>query len=165
MINLDTGVLPRHTTPALGANTGYIGVGTVSEHDDTAPSEVVVFPSEHRRLLLVEPNTMVVVTGYNLYDSASVAFRKVLRSNGIPAQGTAGCCPSITVANSIRLHSVELPCWKLNKCNPVFVIKTPGSYELDIVGKSADVVVTAMAYPMQPVNEFGNCNCEYRIDG
>lgn len=158
-INLDTGSVqvPRH--PSRNHGLGKSFVGTVTEYNDTTPSEAVVFPSTDRRLLLVEPNTMLVVTGYNLNDTTKVSFRKVLRSNGIPAQGTADCCPSITIAHSIRLHSVELPCWALDKCNPIFIVKTPGSYEIDVVGEYADVVVTAMSFPMQEVNDFGGCYC------
>jgi len=159
-INLDTGSVqvPRH--PSHNHGLGKSFVGTVTEYNDTTPSEAVVFPSTDRRLLLVEPNTMLVVTGYNFNDTTKVSFRKVLRSNGIPAQGTADCCPSITIAHSIRLHSVELPCWVLDKCNPIFIIKTPGSYEIDVVGEYADVVVTAMAFPMQEVNDFAGCYCK-----
>lgn len=158
-INLDTGSVqvPRH--PSRNHGLGKSFMGTVTEYNDTTPSETVVFPSTDRRLLLVEPNTMLVVTGYNFNNTTKVSFRKVLRSNGIPAQGTADCCPSITIAHSIRLHSVELPCWVLDKCNPIFVIKTPGSYEIDVVGGYADVVVTAMAFPMQEVNKFDGCEC------
>lgn len=156
MINLDTGSIQVPTSTQTGVG-GF--VGKVSEFNDTTPSEMVVFPSKERRILVVEPNTMAVVTGYNLDTNTKVVFRKILRSNGIPAQGSAGCCPSVTIAHSVRLHSVELPCWRLDKCNPVFVVKTPGSYELDVTGSYADVVVTAMAFPMQEVNEFSNCNC------
>lgn len=159
-INIDTGSIqvPRHSS------RNNVFVGTVTEYNDTTPSEAVVFPSNDRRLLLVEPNTMLVVTGYNINDTTKISFRKVLRSNGIPAQGTSNCCPSITIAHSIRLHSVELPCWVLDKCNPIFIIKTPGSYEIDVIGDYADVVVTAMAFPMQEVNKFDGCNCQ-SVDG
>lgn len=156
MINLDTGSIQVPTSTQTGVG-GF--VGKVSEFNDTTPSEMVVFPSKERRILVVEPNTMAVVTGYNLDTNTKVVFRKILRSNGVPAQGSAGCCPSVTIAHSVRLHSVELPCWRLDKCSPVFVVKTPGSYELDVTGSYADVVVTAMAFPMQEVNEFSNCNC------
>ena len=158
-INLDTGSVqvPRH--PSRNHGLGKSFVGTVTEFNDTTPAEAVVFPSTDRRLLLVEPNTMMVVTGYNLNDTTKVSFRKVLRSNGIPAQGTADCCPSITITHSIRLHSVELPCWVVNKCNPIFVVKTPCSYEIDVICDYADVVVTAMAFPMQEVNTFTGCEC------
>ena len=151
-INLDTGSVqvPRH--PSRNHGLGKSFVGTVTEFNDTTPAEAVVFPSPNRRLLLIEPNTMMVVTGYNMNDNTRVVFRKVLRSNGIPAQSTADCCPSVVIAHSVRLYSVEIPCWKLSKECPMFVIKTPGSYEIDVVGEYADVVVTAMAFPMQEVN-------------
>lgn len=67
---------------------------------------------------------------------------------------------NILIAHSIRLHSVELSCWVLDKCNPIFIVKTPGSYEIDVVGEYADVVVTAMAFPMQEVNDFDGCYCQ-----
>lgn len=158
-INLNTGSVQVPRSPSRPHGLGNLVVGTLTEFNDTTPAEAVVFPSTDRRLLLVEPNTMLVVTGYNLNSNTKIVFRKVLRSNGIPAQGTADCCPSITIANSIRLHSVELPCWRLDRCNPVFIIKTPGSYEIDVIGDYADVVVTAMMFAMQEVNEFNNCEC------
>lgn len=159
-IHLDTGTVqvPRH--PSRNHGLGKTYVGTVTEFNDTTPAEAVVFPSTDRRVLLVEPNTLLVVTGYNLNKTSKVVFRKVLRSNGIPAQGTTDCCPSITIAHTIRLHSVALPCWVVDVCNPIFVVKTPGSYEIDVVGDYADVVVTAMAFPMQEVNHFTDCKCE-----
>lgn len=158
MISLNTGSIQ---VSAPSKPTGVSGVvGKVSEFDDKTPSEMVVFPSDTRPILVVEPGMMLVVTGYNLGTDTKVVFRKILRSNGIPAQGTTGCCPSVTVAHSIRLQSATLKCWKLDQCNPVFVVKTPGSYELDVEGSSADVVVTALSYPMQEINEFTNCNCE-----
>lgn len=158
-IKLNTGSVqvPRSTGPSYGFNNRF--AGTVTEFNDTTPAETVIFPSADRRLLLVEPNMMLVVTGYNLNDSTKVVFRKVLRSNGIPAQGTAECCPSVIIAHSIRLHSVDMPCWRLDKCNPVFVIKTPGSYEVDVIGDYVDVVVTAMTFSTQEVNEFNTCVC------
>lgn len=107
---------------------------------------------------------MVIITGYNLDDDTHVSLRKVLRSKGVPIQGSSGCCPTLTVLNAIRLHSVELPCWKLNKCAPVFVLKTPGSYEIDVVGNNADVVVTAMMYAMQEVNDFSLCGCDCGVE-
>lgn len=159
-INLNTGTIQAPSLPDGQVGLGFSARGQVTVYDDTTPSESVVYPSSVRRLLLVEPKHMMIVTGYNLAKNTKVVFKKVLRSNGIPAQGTADCCPSITLANTIRLHSVELPCWLLDKCNPVFVIKTPGSYEIDVVGDYADVVVTAMAFPMQEVNEFAKCECK-----
>lgn len=143
-INLDTGLTSPHNISGDVSN----------EYNDTTPSEFIAFPSSERRLLIVEPKVMLVVTGYNLNSATKISFRKVLRSNGVPAQGTSGCCPSVSVAHSVRLHSVELPCWELNKNNPIFVIKTPGSYEFDVVGDPADVVVTAVAFPIQEVNDI-----------
>lgn len=151
--NLNTGIVPTHNRNLNKSVSGVVGI--VTEYDDKTPSEDIIFPSRERRILLVEPKTMLVVTGYNISSDTSVIFRKVLRSNGIPAQGSSDCCcPSIIIANSIRLHSVIMNTWKLNKNNPVFIIKTPGSYEIDVVGDYADVVVSAMSFPMQPVNEF-----------
>lgn len=158
-IKLNTGSVQAPRQPSHNYGLGKSFMGTLTEYNDTTPSETVVFPSTNRRLLLVEPNTMLVVTGYNLNATTKVSFRKVLRSNGIPAQGTADCCPSVTLAHSIRLHSVELPYWVLDKSNPIFIMKTPGSYELDVVGEYADVVVTATAFPMQEVNDFVCCHC------
>lgn len=158
-INIDTGSIHVAQRPSYENSLGKSFVGTINEYNDTTPSEAVVFPSVDRRLLLVEPNTMMVVTGYNLSNTTEVSFRKVLRSNGVPAQGTSACCPSVTVAHAVRLHSVELPCWVLDRCNPVFIIKTPGNHELDVRGDVVDIVVTAMAFPIQDVNPFGGCNC------
>lgn len=165
-INLDTGIVqvPRHTNQA---NVGYGVHGRITEYNDTTPSEFVFFPTDTRQVLLVEPKQMVIVTGYNLTDDTKVTFRKVLRSNGIPAQGTADCCPSVTVAHTIRLHSVTLPCWRLDRCNPVFVIKTPAAYEIDVEGNTVDVVLTAVTHELQDINSFafaqstvGGCACK-----
>lgn len=158
-INLNTGSVQVPRKPHLGLGVAK-AVGALTEYNDTTPAETVVYPSEHRQLLIVEPMTMLVVTGYNLDDITSVIFRKVLRSHGVPVQGTAGCCPTMTISHSIRLHSTELPCWKLNRCLPVFVVKTPGCYEIDVTGDNANVVVTAMAFPMQEVNDFSPCDCQ-----
>lgn len=160
-INLDTG-----SVQVQKAQHSYLNVGNTAfkaeEYNDTTPAEMVVFPSENRRILVVEPKTMLIVTGYNLDNQTKISFRKILRSHGVPTQGSNGCCPTITVGRSVRLHSVELPCWVLNRCNPVFIIKTPGNYEIDVVGKSADVVVTAMSFETQDVNTFGGCTCTGR---
>lgn len=158
-ISLNTGSIQNTNRPSHTHGLGKSVVGKVTEYNDTTPSENIVFPSDIRRILVVEPNTMLVVTGYNIKHGTKVVFRKVLRSNGVPAMGSNGCCPSITVAHSVRLHSVDLSCWKLDDCNPVFIIKTPGSYEIDVTGDYADVVVTAMSFTLQEVNEFGNCEC------
>lgn len=157
-INLNTGSVQVPKAPHSYPNTGQTAFKK-EEYTNTTPAEMVVFPSEHRRILVVEPKTMLVVTGYNLDNQTKVSFRKILRSNGVPAQGSNGCCPTITVGHSVRLHSVELPCWILNNCNPVFIVKTPGNYEIDVIGASADVVVTAMQFDMQEVNDFGGCDC------
>lgn len=157
-INLNTGSVQVPKAPHSYPNVGQTAFKK-EEYNDTTPAEMVVFPSEHRRILVVEPKTMLVVTGYSLDSQTKVSFRKILRSNGVPAQGSNGCCPTITVGHSVRLHSVELPCWVLNNCNPVFIVKTPGNYEIDVIGASVDVVVTAMQFDMQEVNDFGGCNC------
>lgn len=157
-INLNTGSIQVPKAPHSYPNVGQTAFKK-EEYNDTTPSEMVVFPSEHRRILVVEPKTMLVVTGYNIDKETKVLFRKILRSNGVPAQGTNGCCPVITVGHSVRLHSAELPCWVLDNCNPVFIIKTPGNYEIDVIGVSADVVVTAMRFDMQDCNDFGGCHC------
>lgn len=158
-INLNTGSIQVPKVSHTHANAGMVAAKFV-EYNDTTPSEMMVFPSEHRRILVVEPKTMLIVTGYNLDNETKVSFRKILRSNGVPAQGANGCCPTITIGHSIRLHSVELPCWTLDNCSPVFIVKTPGTYEIDVIGASADVAVTAMRFDIQDVNEFGSCACE-----
>lgn len=151
-INLNTGSVQTPSPQYLESGMTYDG-GVLTEYNDTTASEAVVYPSEHRKLLVVEPKTMIVVTGYNLDSNTTVKFRKVLRSNGVPIQGTGGCCPTMTISHSIRLYSTELPCWVLDNSCPIFVIKTPGCYELDVNGDAIDVVVTAMSFPMQEVNE------------
>lgn len=158
-IKLDTGSIqvPRDHSTSLGFTRPLSG--TIIEYNDTTPAETVVFPSKDRRMLRVFPNTITVVTGYNLIKETKVSFSKVLLSNGIPAQGTAACCPEITAAHTIALHRVELPCWVLDTCNPVFIIKTPGDYYIDVFGQDREVVITAMPFPMQDVNDFGNCKC------
>ena len=155
-INLNTGSVQVPKAPHSYPNTGQTAFKN-EEYNDTTPAEMVVFPSEHRRILVVEPKTMLVVTGYNLDSQTKVSFRKILRSNGVPAQGSNGCCPTITIGHSVRLHSVELPCWYINQDNPIFVVQTPGNYELDVIGSSADVVVTAMSFEQQEINCFGCC--------
>ena len=157
-IKINTGSIHVPPTPQVYPSAGATAFKK-EEFTDTTPSEMVVFPSEQRRLIVVEPNTMIILTGYNLDDQTKVAFRKVLRSNGVPAHGSNGCCPTITVGNATRLHSVDVPCWAITHCNPIFILQTPGNYELDVIGSSADVVVTARAFPIQPVNEFGTCKC------
>lgn len=157
-INLNTGSVQVPKAPHSYSNVGHTAFKT-EEYNDTTPAEMVVFPSEHRRILVVEPKTMLVVTGYNLDNRTKVSFRKILRSHGVPAQGSNGCCTTITIGHSVRLHSVELPCWVLDRCNPIFIVKTPGNYEIDVIGANADVVVTAMQFDMQEVNDFGGCNC------
>lgn len=158
-IKLDTGLLHAPNVTAH-PDTVALRAFKPEEYDDTTPAEMVVFPREHRQLLLVEPKKMLVVTGYNLDHKSRVLFRKVLRSNGVPARGSNGCCPTITLSRSIRLYSVDLPCWTLDRCNPVFIVKTPGSYEIDVVGNSADVVVTAMLFDLQDVNDLPLCQCD-----
>lgn len=155
-INLNTGSVQVAKAPRSYPNVGHTAFKT-EEYNDTTPAEMVVFPSEHRRILVVEPKTMLVVTGYNLGSQTKVSFRKILRSNGVPAQGSNGCCPTITVGHSVRLQSVELPCWYANHLNPIFVLQTPGNYEIDVIGLSADVVVTAMSFEQQEINCIGCC--------
>ena len=104
-INLNTGSVQVPKAPHSYPNTGQTAFKK-EEYNDTTPAEMVVFPNEHRRILVVEPKTMLVVTGYNLDSQTKVSFRKILRSNGVPAQGSNGCCPTITVGHSVRLHSV-----------------------------------------------------------
>lgn len=159
-IKLDTGIIqpPRH--PQHGHSSGLRAFGAIDSFNDTTPSELVVFPAEARRVLLVEPQTMLVLTAYNLAADGRVAIRKVLRSNGVPLQGDTGCCPYFTVGHTISLHSVEIPCWRLDKCNPVFVLHLPGAYEIDVMGANIDVLVTATAHPLQPYNPLPPCDCE-----
>lgn len=150
-INLDTGSIQIPKTPHSYPKVGLTAFKQ-EEYNDTTPAEMVVFPSDRRRILVVEPKTMLIVTGYNLDDQTKVSFRKILRSNGVPAQSSNGCCPTITVGHSVRLHSVQLPNWYVSKDSPIFVVQTPGNYELDVIGSSADVVVTAMSFEQQTVN-------------
>ena len=158
---LNTGYIKKPPERKPHDGVPYTRIGFVTEYDDTSPAEAVIYPAENKRLILVEPNVMIVITGYNLKNDTQVIFRKILRSNGIPAQGDYGCCPSIIVANTIRLQSVDLPCWKLTNKSPIFVIKTPGTYEVDVIGANSngdpDAVITAMAFPMQEVNCFEDC--------
>lgn len=157
-INLDTGSIQGGLVPH--PSLGVVQVtGNLIETDDTTPSETIVYPSEHRQLLVVEPASILVVTGYNLGTNSKVLFRKTLRSQGIPISGTASCCPTMTVAHAVRLHSTEIPCWSLEQGRPIFVIKTPGCYELDVIGDNIEVVVTAMTFPAQEVNDFSKCSC------
>lgn len=155
-INLNTGSVqvPKALHPY--PNVGHTAFKT-EEFIDTTPAEMVVYPSEHRRIIVVEPKTMLIVTGYNLDEHTHVSFRKILRSNGVPAQGSNGCCPTITIGHATRLYGVEIPCWVLDKRNPIFIVKTPGNYEIDVIGVSADVVVTAMSFEIQEVNDFVCC--------
>lgn len=157
-INIKTGKLQNLTTQAP-AHLGNVPVARVTEYDDTTPAEMVVFPREGRALLRVEPGVMFVVTGYNLRGETKVVFNKVLRSAGFPALGDSNCCPHITVAKAVKLHEVRIPCWIIDECNPIFVLYTPGLYEVDVEGQAAEVVVTAVASPLQPVNAFGDCRC------
>lgn len=154
-INIDTGTVQVTYTPNRQVNTGLPANGVVTEFNDITPSELIVFPSEVRQMLRVEPGMMVILTAYNLQKDTQVSFRKVLRSNGIPATGDSGCCPTVTMAHSISLHSAEIACWKMSFDCPVFILKTPGNYEIDVLGPSADVVITANTIAMQPVNDFG----------
>jgi hypothetical protein len=128
-------------------------LGLVTEFDDVTPSEYVVYPSNVRQLIVIEPNTMAIVTAYNLENDMEVRFRKILRSNGVPAQGSSTCCGDITVGNSIKLHSVEIPSWKITNAHPIFVLKTPGAYEVDMTDNNDGVVITMRIFPMQDVND------------
>lgn len=158
-VKLNTGTIQTAKIPRDYGGTGRVHV-KAEEYIDTTPSELVIFPTESPPLLLVEPKKMVVLTSYNLDKSAKVTLHKILKSNGIPAQGTNGCCPTVTEGLSTRLQSVELPCWFMDWCNPIFVLKTPGNYSIRVEGSSIDVVVTAMYFDNQEVNTFGGCNCD-----
>lgn len=153
-ININTGCVQTHKPTGVLCGLENHFIGKVTEFDDTTPSELVVFPSNERTLLNVEPNTMVVVTGYNIDDETVVSFYKVLRSNGIPMYKGGGCCSYATVANTISLYRVNIPSWKLSKDAPLFVIKTPGNYEIDVTGSAIDVVVTAVSFKLQETNVF-----------
>ena len=151
---INTGFLKqpsRTKSPADETNMNTLGL--VTEFDDRTPSEYVVYPSNIRQLIVIEPNTMAIVTAYNLEYNTEVHFRKILRSNGIPAQGGSACCDDITVGNSVRLHSVEIPSWKITNSHPIFVLKTPGAYEVDVLNNNDDVVITMRMFPMQDIND------------
>lgn len=153
-IKLNTGTI---YTPVVSERDGNIPVGYVGEviySNDNTPSERVIYPTKDRPLVLVEPQQMVVVTAYDLHPDDHVVFHKILRSNGIPAIGTPACCPVIYIARSVRLRSVRMDCWRLTPACPVFVLKTPGAYDIEIVGeKSAEAMITATNFPMQEINQ------------
>ena len=158
-INLNTGSVQVPIAPHSYPNMGKTAFKK-EEYTDNTPSETTIFPSEHRRILVVEAHKMTIITGYNLDAETKITFRKILRSSGVPAHGSNGCCPVVTVGHATRLHSVEIPCWTITKDAPIFILKTPGSYELDVIGTSIDVVATAMTFDIQDVNELSCCLCK-----
>ena len=155
-IKLNTGYVlsPRSFPERDGAvPDGY--TGDIVFSNDTTPSERVVYPTKDRPLIMVEPGTMTVVTAYDLHPDDHVTFLKILRSNGIPAHGTPACCPVIFIARSVRLRSARMDCWRITSKCPVFVLKTPGAYDIEIVGdKSAEAMITATSFQMQEINDF-----------
>lgn len=161
---LSTGKLqvPSRSSEHTGLPGDFRGV--VREYNDNQPLDNVVYPygEKERALLVIQPGQQMILTGYDLQGDTHVAISKVLVSKGVPAQGTTGCCPVITIGRSVRLRKVVMPCWKLDRCNPVFVIKTPGYYEIDVVGDTSEALVTAVSSPLQEVNVFAQtapCAC------
>lgn len=134
---IDTGILSLPTPPNIPENT-------------PAKSPLVerVLPSDG--IITVLPEQMVVLTAF-FNGSGEVGIARVLRSAGIPEQGSAGCCPSISVSHSETLYKQLLPRWKLNAQNPMFILHTPSTYQL-IIRDDVDVVVTAQTYPQQGFN-------------
>lgn len=155
-IKLNTGVAYVPATPPrrdINIPEGY--AGEVVYTNDTTPSERVIYPVVDRPLLLVEPGQMTVVTAYDLHPSDYVVFHKILRSNGVPSYGTPSCCPVIFIARSVRLRSVRMDCWRISADCPVFVLRTPGAYDIEIVGgRSAEAMITATSFPMQDINKL-----------
>lgn len=158
-VHITTGLTHVPTKPAV-SNTF---TSRVSQYNDLTPSEPILFPSEDPKIIVLEPNRMAILTAYKLQPGVEIPIYKVLRSNGIPAS-TSGvpsntCCVSVSMGNTVRLESVPIPCWKLSSASPVFVIKTPGSYEIETSFLPPDVVVTMEVFPIQEVNEFCLCPC------
>jgi len=152
------------TLPAHDTGLSHDFHGRVVEFNDNVPEERVIFPvpEKYSPLLVNDPQTMFVVTGYDLTDNTEVGFYKISRSAGVPVQGDGGCCPQVRIGRGVTLRRVLLPCRKLDRCHPVFVIKTPGIYEVVVSGDTADVQLTAMRFPMQEVNSFAQvapCDC------
>lgn len=155
----------------IDVNTGIVTGNTVSScavrsFDDTNPIENVIYPTDEERYITVNAGEMVVFTAYNVPNQfvpsgtdgeakiAGVYFRKVLRSAGVPPHGTSDCCPDVTVGRSIKLQSVDIPCWAITACNPIFALYTVGTYEIYVVGDTGDITVTAEKIPMQDINEM-----------
>lgn len=176
-MKIDTGLYVDASEPM--ERTGPIAVAgaSVEEVDDDTPSELVVLPAKTKKLIVVEPGMMAVLTAYGL-EHGWVQLYKVLRSNGIPSTGTADCCPSVSSARSIVLRSVKIPCWRMDVYNPIFIVKVPGSYELEYEspppvitpdwpdgapgtgGVDQDVVATLAFVPLQITDSLERCSVE-----
>lgn len=154
-VKLNTG---RVHTPAVTPRDGNIPdgyVGRVVYSNDTSPSERVVYPVKDKALILAEPGEMTVITAYDLHPDDYVTFFKILRSSGLPAFGTPDCCPVIFISRSIVLRRALMDCWRVTSACPVFVLKTPGAYEVEIVGeKSAEAMITATSFKIQDINQI-----------
>lgn len=162
--NLKTGKSQVSSATSEGLGLPGDFRGRVHEYNDTNPVENVVYPyaMQKQALLVVQPGQQMVLTCYAEYDTTKVEIYKVMPSQGVPVQGSGGCCPVVTIGRSIILRRAKLECWRLDKCNPVFVIKTPGYYEVEVSGDTSETTVTAVVTPLQEVNVFAQtapCAC------
>lgn len=134
--------------------------GMVLEVDDLEPAERVLYPSVDKPLLVIPAGSMCIITAYNLAYNEIVKIHRVLRTNGIPEHAESGCCPKRFVGNSVTLRSVYTG-WDLKFEKPIFIVKTPGNYEIELFTdvpvagvEDNNALVTAVTYPLQPVNSF-----------
>lgn len=129
---------------------------------DTTPVDTVVFPSDKRRILEVNPNQVLIITAYGLSAGDIVTVSKVLRSGGTDAYSTGGCCDVIEGTQSVILAEVEIPCWTMVQGSPITVIRLVGAYTIDVDGEAEqDVRVTAQIIKMQDLTSGNICD---RVD-
>lgn len=146
-ILLDTGV-PDLVAP--------LGTDVISVDGEYNVSEPKIYPIEGDAIISVGPQQMAVVTAY-FSDignplTQEVEVFKALTTSGVPASGSAGCCPNIQYTPAKKLRSAKLCGWELKDCSPVLVITTPGKYEFTPNAEGADVIITAQILPLQEFN-------------
>lgn len=146
-IILDTGVLDP---------IALVGSEVVSVDGEYNVSEPKIYPYDGDAIISIGPEQMAVVTAYfsDIGDPLTqlVEVFKVLTTSGVPATGSAGCCPTLRHTPAKKLRSAKLCGWELKECSPVLVITTPGKYEFTPNAEGADVIITAQILPLQEFN-------------
>lgn len=146
---VDTGVeVGSEVRVAVRDNTGLV----TPNLDTTLLAEPYIYPSKERQTISVPPNSIKVLTGYNI-EGTTVNIYKVLLSTGKPERAEPGCCGKWFTAEPTKvLHRALMTNWILDDSNPVFVIKTPGVYEVELEGPNGNSIITMQGYAAQDVN-------------